>query len=228
MVRLSLLREVVRLPRLQITLHVLDRELGRRVYHHHTRRHPRYRLIGNKTLGVGLIQLAEFEGVAEYLDSINGKNSAAYYARKALRRGYRISIIDRNEYVDDIFQINTSIEARQGQKMASAYQERQSEYPVQEDYRYFGVLDETGRLHAYCWLLLAGEVATADTLLGHAETLNDGTMYLLMTRIVEWLYEQGTTDYLMYDTFYGASDGLVMFKRKLGFRPYRVSWRLAG
>jgi hypothetical protein len=30
--------------------------------------------------------------------------------------------------------------------------------------------------------------------------------------------------YIMYDTFFGATRGMRMFKQKLGFKPYRVKW----
>ena len=42
---------------------------------------------------------------------------------------------------------------------------------------------------------------------------------------VEKIYNRLYSDYLMYDTFFGASEGLKKFKEKLGFQPYKVKWK---
>ena len=34
----------------------------------------------------------------------------------------------------------------------------------------------------------------------------------------------GRPTWLMYDTYFGASEGLRQFKRWIGLEPYRVSW----
>ena len=49
-------------------------------------------------------------------------------------------------------------------------------------------------------------------------------MYLLVTSLVNYLIAQSSVTYLMYDMMFGASDGLALFKRRLGFEPYRVRW----
>ncbi len=216
--------QVLRLPHVSLHLRCQDKVHGREFFNYFTRPHPRFKIIQSKSFGVEVIRLRDFPSFADYLQSINGKNSAAYYARKALSRGYRLELIDRNQYLDDIYEINTSAEVRQGKLMQAPYQIRPAHYDPHPDYLYFGVVDAQGKLHAYCWLMVAGEVALIITLLGHKQTLNDGTMYLLITRIVEKLFSQPEVKYLTYDTYFGASEGMKQFKAKNGFKPHRVTW----
>jgi GNAT superfamily N-acetyltransferase len=195
-------------------------------YQYFTQPHPRYRLVGNKVLGVAM--LAVPDDFAAYYESVNGKNSAAYYARKAKSRGYTIREIDRNDYVDDLIAIHDSKDLRQGKPLAPEFFKRK-QYSVMPNYRYWGVLDTAGRLVAYAWVAYYNEVALVSGLMGHADHLNNGIMYYLMLHIIEHaaaLKKQGhPLNYIMYDTFFGASSGMIMFKQKLAFQPYRVKWR---
>ena len=51
-------------------------------------------------------------------------------------------------------------------------------------------------------------------------------MYLLCTETVKVLFNNyKNCNYLMYDTFFGATDGLKLFKKRIGFEPYKVSWK---
>jgi len=64
-------------------------------------------------------------------------------------------------------------------------------------------------------------------LLGHKKFLNDGIMYLMLVELNKLIfneYKKSGYKYIRYDTFFGASDGLKMFKQKLGFKPYKVKW----
>jgi hypothetical protein len=40
------------------------------------------------------------------------------------------------------------------------------------------------------------------------------------------LIEAGGYQYLMYDTYFGASSGLQNFKKMLGFQPYRAKYSI--
>ena len=62
------------------------------------------------------------------------------------------------------------------------------------------------------------------TILGHKAFLNDGIMYFLMTNIVSESVNLPNLKYIMYDMYFGGTDGLRMFKDKLGFCPYWVKW----
>lgn len=190
-----------------------------------TKWHPKYKIIRNKEIGVGLINITQYVSSDEYLKIINGKNSAAYYARKAKGRGYIFREIIREDYKDDIYEVNVSMQERQGRKMAEHYLQKIDTFENLEHFRYFGVIDKNGSLKSYCNIGYYGDFAVVSQLLGHKEYLNDGVMYLLMSEVVCELISEKKVDYLMYDTFFGAKDGLRMFKEKLGFLPYRVKWR---
>ena len=52
-------------------------------------------------------------------------------------------------------------------------------------------------------------------------------MYLMMIEVHKMMfkeYRQKGYKYIMYDTFFGASEGLKKFKEKLGYKPYKVRW----
>ncbi len=96
------------------------------------------------------------------------------------------------------------------------------------------IVDADGRVRAYVDLITAGEVAIMSRILGHAQHLSNGIMYLLVESIVDYLIAQknkrGLPLWLMYDTFGlrsafgGRGEGIRYFKQRLGFRPYRVRW----
>ena len=103
--------------------------------------------------------------------------------------------------------------------MDEAYREKKERYPVQENWRYFGVL-KGDKLVAYAWVTVYGEVALFNSMLGHGDHLNHGVMFLLITQIISlFLDEVKEVKYVMYDTVFGASEGLRHFKKLLGFRP---------
>jgi len=196
-------------------------------YSYFTKPH-RFKIIRNKTIGVALIELDLYENFDEYYKSINGKNSTAYYARKALRRGYKFVEIDRNNYIDDIYEINISSPVRQGRKMSESYLKRVTYYENKSNYRYFGVIDKEGKLRSYCNIGFFGEFVLVNTLLGHKKFLNDGIMYLMMVELNKLIFNEYKAKgykYIMYDTFFGASEGLKKFKIKLGYIPYKVKWK---
>ena len=52
-------------------------------------------------------------------------------------------------------------------------------------------------------------------------------MYLMMIELNKIMFEEYKLKgykYIMYDTFFGASEGLKKFKEKLGYKPYKVRW----
>jgi hypothetical protein len=200
---------------------------GRMLYEWFTQPHDKLPIVSNKTLGVELLDLQMFDDFEHYLKCINGKNSAAYYRRKALSKGYTFTDIDRNQYINDIYEINSSRETRQGRQMHPAYFEKPTQYIDEHNWLYCGVLNSSGKLVAYLNLQIANEVAVVRTLLGHGDFLNDGIMYLLLVEAARRIYELGGYRYLMYDMYFGSSAGLRLFKDKLGFRPYWVHWQTA-
>ncbi len=226
---ISLLKEINALPKVTIAFcksTSKSLENYKRTYSYFTKLH-RLKLFRNKTLGVALIDLNDYEDFEAYYKKVNGKNSAAYYARKATRGGDVFDIIDRNDFIDDIYEINTSAKERQGKAMSESYLKKVDSYTDEENYQYFGVLNSDGKLLSYCNVGFYGEFAIVVTLLGHKNFLNDGVMYLMMLELNKLMfnkYREKGYKYIMYDTFFGASEGLKKFKEKLGYKPYKVKW----
>ena len=231
MKKIKLLKDILNLPKVEITFKNCDEnsvDTFRKTYKYFTKPH-RYKVFRNKTIGVGLIDLNEYDSFQEYHKVVNKKNYGAYYARRAQRKGYRFIEIDRNDYIDDIYEINTSAEFRQGKKMSEGYLTKVEYYEKEPGYKYYGIVNEEGKLVAYCNIPFFGEFTLLSVLLGHDKYLKDRIMYFMIYELVKVMFEvykeQGYK-YIMYDTFFGASEGLQQFKRKIGFKPYKVKWRL--
>jgi hypothetical protein len=219
------LGQVMRLPRMEVSLGARSPE-SLQVYRSFNRRHPRYLVIRNKTVGVALLDIRNFLTEDDYTRTIRGKNSADYFSRKALRLGYTFKPFDPEQYRDDIYQINTSLSYRQGRPMEGSYLDRGALTAPGQCFRHFAVFGGN-RPVAYLYAMLLGETCIISRLLGHRDHLQDGVMYLLVTRTVhEMIRNQKEVGFIMYDTFFGASAGLKLFKKRLGFVPYRVRWYL--
>ncbi|HEX7982753.1 MAG TPA: hypothetical protein VF616_04505 [Duganella sp.] len=189
--------------------------------------HPKYKVFGYKQLGVALIDLRR-AGAADHVDHIIGKADAATFVNKARRRGYTLAQIDRNDHVDAIHDINTSLPTRQGRPMDASYREKKTHFETQRHYRYFGAFNKQGKLVAYCNIGRFGNFAAFSQLIGYRN--NDGVMHLMVNEIVHLLLDElragSGPEFLMYDTFFGAQPGLRQFKTMLGFAPYRARYSL--
>lgn len=189
-----------------------------------TKRHPRYKLIQNKSMGAALVDLTGFHSRQEYMEKLKGRNHGAHHAGKAKSRGYVVVEIDRNDFIDEIHEINTSVEVRQGRPMDPAYLEKKTYYSPDKNFKYYGVMNSSGKLMAYGELGFFGNFASFVRLMGYRN--NDGIMHLLVTEIICRLIEDGTLNYAMYDTYFGANPGLKSFKTMLGFKPYRAKYSI--
>jgi hypothetical protein len=194
------------------------------VYRYYTKWHPRYKIIRHKTMGAALIDLRAHASRDNYLASIKGKNCGAWHAKRARSRGYVLAEIDRNRFIEEIYDINTSLENRQGRPMDAHYREKTTRYENLPHFRYYGVFNADGRLVAYANLGLYGNFAGFSHLIGIRN--NDGIMHFLVVEIVSQMIELQLVNYLMYDTFFGAHPGMQSFKKILGFRPYRAKYSL--
>ncbi len=221
----NLVLSIARLPvaHLEFRQALNPAEVGK-MHEYFTRRHPKYFVFQNKSLGVALVDLTKFRDREQYMDTIKGRNSAEHHARKAKAKGYRVVEIDRNDYIDAIHEINNSVEIRQGRKMDPAYQQKTLQYPTDKNYRHFGVLNAAGKLMAYGDIGLYGNFLAFNRVIGVRN--NDGMMHLMVTEIVCRQIEERNCRYLMYDTYFGASPGLKAFKDMLGFRPYRAKYSI--
>lgn len=223
--RWRLARVLIALPRARLRFRSsINPKDIRGTFHNFTKAHPRYKIIGHKTVGVALLQLRHFTSVQDYLAQIQGRNNGAHHARRARARDYLVREIERNDYVDQIHAINTSLDTRQGRPMDDCYRYKQEVFESMPNFKYYGVLDGSGRLVAYCNIGYYGDFAAISQLIGYRN--NHGVMHLLVVNVVESMIVQGGLEYLMFDTFFGASAGLQNFKTILGFKPYRVSYSI--
>jgi hypothetical protein len=196
----------------------------RRMHAHFTKPHPKYKIFQNKSLGAALVDLKRFATPEDYMANVKGRNSAEHHARKARSRGYVVVEIDKNDFVDDLHEINTSLDWRQGRPMDDGYLQKQTQFHREKNYKYFGVLNPAGKLTAYGDIGFFGNFVAFDRLLGLRN--NDGAMHLMVTEVICRMIESQAYGYLMYDTFFGASPGLRTFKTMLGFEPYRAKYSL--
>jgi hypothetical protein len=216
---LKLSLQLSTLPVARLTVRALSHpDRARAAYDHFTRPHPKYKLFRNKSMGMALIDLSGFTSSSAYLQAVDETGRGAPQSRKAESRGYLLRQIDRDGYLDDIEQINIAADQRQPSTVSDPFDGH-------EHCRYYGAFDAGGRLVAYCIVGLHGNFASADELVAYKN--RDGVMYLMLTGIVCELIEERGVDYFMYDSFLEAKAGQRKFKRRLGFRPYRVRYDLA-
>ena len=214
---------IAKLP--SVTVRLGSDSTAKKLHAAFTSRHPKYFLIRNKAYGVALIRLADFSSAKEYIDSVNGKNSAAYFSRKSARAGYTFSAFDPNDLIDEIHEINLSANSRQGRNMDESYTKKRAGYPIDEHNRFVGIfLNE--KLVAYLWIVASNELFLMNRILGHADHLSNGIMYQLVTSCVASLMQsEKPSGVVMYDTLFGAGEGLKMFKERCGFKPYKLNWK---
>src|SRR5262249_27342184 len=152
-----------------------------------------------------------------YLNSVSGKNSSAYYRRRCQKSGYSVREIDPDQFNTEIHTINVSMPERQGRKMDPTYIAVKSSYREEGEWLYLGVCNSSGALVGYLFIHKIGEVAYVGPVLGHGDFLKDGVMYLLFTEAVSSLIQSSNCRYFMYDMFFGGSEGLRLFKTRIGF-----------
>jgi hypothetical protein len=224
----QLLDQAITISRLPVVQLQFQRQLNpeevERNYRHFTKPHPKYKIFQNKSVGAALVDLTRFRNRDEYLQTVKGRNSAEHHSRRARSRGYVVAEIDRNDFIDDIYAVNISVETRQGLPMDPDYLQKKTSYPRAPNFKHFGVLNSAGKLTAYGDLGFYGDFASFSRVIGMRN--NDGIMHLLLTEIIGQMIEGGRYRYLMYDTYFGASPGLKAFKEMLGFQPYRAKYSI--
>lgn len=222
---LDLLRQIIRLPVAHLHFdrrHNPDDVLA--TYRNYTKPHPRYRIIRNKSIGVALIDLQRYRDRKEYVDQFKAKGQALFHARRATARGYIVRPIDMNAHIDEIHHINTSQPTRQGRPMEDSYLARQGHFDTKSNYRYYGVINKDGTLVAYCSIAVHGDFAAFSQCIGHRN--NDGCMQLLLAEVICHFIDARCTKFVMFDTWFGAQQGLRQFKASFGFQPYRAIYSL--
>jgi hypothetical protein len=203
-------------------------KIVRDFYRESRSRHPKFPLIRRFRHGVATCVLpATFDA---YFGKIEA--SARRNFKKAQRNRYVFKRISFNDHLEEIAEIRQSAAIRQG-KMPDEYLNEkprlctnpESQTPF-HDYPYFGVLRD-GKVYAYAGCLLAGELCLVEHIFGHAQHQSDGVVPMLLISIVDHLLRKHpNVKYYAYDTYFGAGETMRRFKTKLGFLPFRVTWKL--
>ena len=185
-------------------------------------RHPRYKVVGRKVVGVALLAL---DGVADGEAYLAAHRTARKRARRAERLGYSLGLFDPGRRRSELLAIHASLPERQGRPIDAEYLDVDATWETGPQIDYLGVFRDDVLL-AYSRVQYAGEIAGLPRIMGHGDHLDNGVMFLLMAGIVDHTKSnRPEARYVMYDTFFGAPEGLRWFKTHLGFEPYYVRWK---
>ena len=214
------LRTAAAMPRVRVVVSRGD-PAEEQMLHDFRRRHPRYRVVGRKSVGAALLDLGDVPDTDAYLA---GLRKTRRCARRAEKRGYTVGLFDPGARRDDLLAIHASVPERQGRPIDEHLLEAEHLYETAPNLEYVGVFHDA-TLVAYCGVEYAGDVAAVARIMGHGDHLRDGVMFLLVTGVVGRVKEgHPATRWLFYDTFFGAGPGLREFKEHLGLRPHLVRW----
>ena len=216
--------ELRRLPR--VTIEMRGDALCRELFEHFTRRHPKYRVIQNKAWGAALLRLPD---TYELYLAGGKREKLRNHIKRATRKGYTVGVVDPVARLDEIMAINGSAEERQGRPMHPDYLDREAVVAyLGRASEIYGVSDGEGVLKAYVDVREAGQVVCVSRLLGAADALPDGVMWLMLAEVIHRMIDrrrdQGEPTWFMYDMFSGASSGMVRFKEGIGLEPHTVKW----
>ncbi len=234
---LATLREVLALPQLTVDLQWRHTERNAPFFRNYTRqfyeearqRHPRFPLVRRYSIGFAIHALEkDFEAYFMAIEAAARRNW-----KKAQRHQFRFQAIDFNERLPEIREIVSSTEVRQGKvpdRLLKGEIHENTNPPSLDshhDYPFFGVLNADGKLCAYAGCFLCGDICLIETIYGHADYQQFGIVPLLIIEIARQLIDHHPeVPYYAYGTYYGASESLRRFKRKFGFHPARVQWKL--
>lgn len=120
-------------------------------------------IFDRKELGVALIRIP-----ANIADYESGRKMQAFRTntKRATRAGYVFQFVKPLDYIDDIMDVNSSMQVRQERSMSQSYMDcRQVEMSWQDVETIPAVLDATGVLVAYADIGFFGEVAVMSMIL---------------------------------------------------------------
>jgi len=204
-----------------------DKKEAHSIYNSFNKRSSKFLGIKRLTISVAILDMTKYRSFEDYRLTIRGKNSADYYKRRCEKKDYSFRLIDMNYYIDEIFDINTSLDERCGKSMSSAYVNKKTSYDNSNSIA-FGVFKDD-KLLAYTELSVYGELVKINRILGHGDFLNDNIMYFLLFNTLEQSFalKKDGVKYFMYDSFWGNPKGLVLFKKRFKFIPNKVKWELS-
>lgn len=204
-----------------------DKKDAYSIYKNFNKRSAKFFGIKRLTISVAILDMTRYKSFEDYRLTIRGKNSADYYKRRCEKKDYSFRAIDMNDFIDEIFEINTSLDKRCGKNMSSAYLNKKTSYDNTNSIA-FGVFKDD-KLLAYTQLSVYGELVKINRILGHGDFLNDNIMYFMLFNTLQESFDlkNDGVKYFMYDSFWGNPKGLVLFKNRFKFIANKVKWELA-
>lgn len=154
--------------------------------------------------------------------------TAANRYRFGLKSGYaavQISWEERDEFLEDIYQINTSLEIRQGRPMKENYTQypsrvSQGKFCNNHHATFIGCF-HNNVLVAYISTNFCGELAAASQIIGHKDHLKNGCMIVLWAEFIRVCQER-MIKIIVYSRWSDGSDGLRYWKHSVGMTPQIV------
>jgi hypothetical protein len=159
----------------------------------------------------------------QYLKSIGDKSRNMI--KKAVKNNFIFSEFNWNEYLSDIYEINTSIDVRQGKLMSDSYKifprVYEEEFCKKFDVKHIGIfLNE--KLVAYAELHIYKEITFVNRILGHYEYLKYGIMNYLIYAAYKNCHENNVK-FLLYISMKNIiKNSLSAFKKRVGFSEYTI------
>lgn len=144
------------------------------------------------------------------------------YATKHGYSAYEISWTQRNEFLDDIHAVNTSLSIRQGVPMRQSYLDppAQSSDSKQCPHHYatFIAAFKDNSLVGYISTNFCGHLAAASQIIGHGDHLKNGLMLVLWHEFVKKCQDRNCQT-VVYSRWKDGTDGLRYWKHSVGMSP---------
>jgi hypothetical protein len=208
---------------------VFFQNVTREFYQDATSGHPKLPLVAKLKYGYAICSLPG--NFSQYLKLI--ESSAVRNYKKALKNGFIFRRIDYNEHLEEIWAIRKSTDVRQGEMPRDLIEQKPAlcDDPATKtnlhDYPHFGVFNSDNVLVAYSGNLVAGEAILLNTVYGHAAFVSFGIVPMLIIETAKYTFENyPEVRYFGYGTFFGAGESMRRFKKKFGFLPCIVTWKL--
>jgi hypothetical protein len=160
----------------------------------------------------------------EYLNFIGDKS------RNMIRKANKVGMVFKsfiwNDFLNDIYAINTSAQFRQRREMDATYRyfPQAVDYPHQDEFSIVhigGFMNDV--LIGYIELYIYSNFAMTNRVLGHKDYLNQGLMNGLFSYVIEFAIIHNRFRFLNYLTMLNKeSDSLSGFKYRVGFREYSI------
>ena len=215
---------IIRSPKIEVTMY--GGQNAKSIFLSHTAPHRKLRVVGNKTLGVALIELPQETG-----SIFKGRyfGEARRKANRARKKGFYYQKVSAIKYFDAIYSINTSASVRQNRPLDDYMVDvLQVQKFCEKNPEIYGIFDPHGKLQAYGQGVLCGEVYVLQRFIGHCDYLNTGIMFFLMFELLSDLVNirktNGVPLWVQHDMYFVKSAGARQFKKETGFSPYNVKW----